>query len=602
MLKLLARCLRMTLLLPALVLAADQPKTMDGPSSDPSFLGYVPDEFIVVLKPDAGEFGARSASGTRVHVGNPGLDGLADRFAVSGIRRQFPGVESDTRSSGGDLAAYHKVRIGSGMLEEAMAAYRNHPWVERVEPIGIHAMYAMPNDPDFATLQWYQSQASDHDVDSPEAWDLETGDSTVIVAIIDSGTRYYHPDLGGALASWSNPGASRGNMWVNQAELSGAAGVDDDGNGYVDDWIGYDFVDGAGHCWPGEDCGTKDNDPRDFNGHGTHTAGIVGMLTNDGYGMAGVAGGWGSGTPAVRGNGASIMALRAGYSYDYQGKEQGVVTMDAAAEALYYAARNGARIACCSWGSSNSGGLGAAVDYFIEQGGLTVVAAGNDGTQTADYLNGRGDCISVAATDESDNAASFTRYGTWVDICAPGQHIYATDHDHINPMANGWTARSGTSMAAPMAAATAALIWSHYGTWTAKLVRSRLYESADNIDASLAAPSLGRMGAGRVNAHTALSMGPTPAGSLPEEFGADQNYPNPFNPSTKIGFRLARAGQVELTVYNVLGQIVARLADTHYDAGEYELVWNASGMASGVYFYRLRAGDETAVRSMMLLK
>jgi len=233
----------------------------------------------------------------------------------------------------------------------------------------------------------------------------------------------------------------------------------------------------------------------------------MGMMTNDGYGMAGVAGGWGNGSQAVTGNGVKIMPLRMGYSYNYGGTEYGVVLMDAAASAFYYAADNGARIASCSWGSSNSGGIGAAVDYFIASGGIVFVAAGNDGSQTADYLNGRGDCVSVAATDENDNAASFTTYGTWVDISAPGNNIYSTFHDHTDPNTNYWASMSGTSMATPMAAAVGGLIWSHNTSWTASQVKSQLYSSADNIDAYLSSTYIGKMGAGRINAYNAVNTG-----------------------------------------------------------------------------------------------
>ncbi len=391
-----------------------------------------------------------------------------------------------------------------------MEAYRNHPMVERVEPIGIHAMYATPND-FYYSYQWHLNQASDHDIDAPEAWDIEAGSDATVVAILDSGTRYYHPDLGGVNGSPSNPGASRGNMWINNAELNGSAGEDDDGNGYVDDWIGYDFIDGVSNCWSGEDCNDKDNDPRDFNGHGTHTSGIFGMMTNDDYGMCGVAGGWGNGTQTEYGNGVKIMALRMGYSYNYFGQEYGVVMMDAAAEAFYYAADNGAKIASCSWGSSNSGGIGAAATYFLNSGGIICVAAGNDGAEVSpDYLNGRGDCISVAATDENDNGASFTTYGTWVDICAPGNNIYSTYHDHADPNINYWAAMSGTSMSTPMTAGVAGLIWSKNPTWTASQVEDKLYSSADDIDAYLSSKYIGKMGAGRINAYNAVYSGGTP--------------------------------------------------------------------------------------------
>ncbi|MBU0982367.1 MAG: PKD domain-containing protein [candidate division Zixibacteria bacterium] len=485
---------------------ADGIKQVDQPKDFPQFLGYVPDRLIVVMKPEAGKLVARMSASATAHIGNPEFDKISDQFAVSSIRQQFSG--SDVKAP--ELASFYKIDFASGTLDEAMEAYRNNPLVERVEPIGIHAMYATPNDGYFQ-YQWHLSQTNDHDIDAPEGWNIQTGSTSTIVAILDSGTRYYHPDLGGVNATVSNPGASRGNMWINNAELNGSSGVDDDGNGYVDDWIGYDFIDGVSNCWTGEDCTTKDNDPRDFNGHGTHTAGIFGMITNDGYGMAGVAGGWGSGSQAEYGNGVKIMPCRMGYSYNYLGQEYGVVMMDAAAEAFYYAANNGAKIASCSWGSSNTGGIGTAATYFINSGGIIFVAAGNDGSQTADYLNGRGDCVSVAATDQNDAAASFTTYGTWVDISAPGVGIYSTYHDHTDAATTYWAALDGTSMATPMVAGVGALIWSQNPSWTAAQVKTQLYSSADNIDAYLSSTYIGKMGAGRINAYNAVNTGPPPA-------------------------------------------------------------------------------------------
>ncbi len=491
--------------------SADQIKQIDRPQQIPSFLGYVPDRFIVVMKPGVGNLKMTISANNVVHIGDAEFDKISDRFAVSGLKRQFPGAEKSLLANGAELARYHKIRIETGTLEDAMEAYRNNPMVEKVEPIGIHTMYATPND-FYYSYQWHLNQTSDHDIDAPEAWDIEAGSTSTIVAILDSGTRYYHPDLGGANASVSNPGASRGNMWINTAELNGSSGVDDDGNGYVDDWIGYDFIQSTTSCWSGEDCSGQDNDPRDFNGHGTHTSGIFGMMTNDNYGMCGVAGGWGNGTQTEYGNGVKIMPLRMGYSYNYLGQEYGVVLMDAAAEAFYYAADNGAKIASCSWGSSNSGGIGAAATYFLNSGGIICVAAGNDGAETSpDYLNGRGDCISVAATNESDNGASFTTYGTWVDICAPGNNIYSTYHDHTDPNTTYWAAMSGTSMATPMVAGVCALIWSHNPSWTATQVKNQLYSSADNIDAYLSSKYIGKMGAGRINAYNAVNTGPPPA-------------------------------------------------------------------------------------------
>jgi len=195
-----------------------------------------------------------------------------------------------------------------------------------------------------------------------------------------------------------------------------------------------------------------------------------------------------------------------GYSYNFLGQEIGVAMMDAAAEAFYYAADNGAKIASCSWGSSNSGGIGAAATYFLNSGGIICVAAGNGSNEESpDYLNGRGDCISVAATDENDNGASFTTYGTWVDICAPGNTIWSTYHDHDDPPTNYWASMGGTSMATPMVAGVVALIWSQNPTWIASQVENQLYSSADNIDAYLSSQYIGKMGAGRINAYDAVT-------------------------------------------------------------------------------------------------
>lgn len=481
------------------------------PTGVPSFLGYVQDEFIVVMKPEVGKLKMSMAANGVAMIGNAEFDAVSQKYATSRIKQQFIGTDPSVGSPTAELAKYHKIKFEHGSLMDAMDEYRALPNVERVEPIGIHALYATPNDTYFDPYQWYHNQTNDDDIDSPEAWNIQTGNDNITLAILDSGVRYYHGDLGGVNASPTNPTGARGNMWTNTAEINGTHGVDDDGNGYVDDWIGYDFVATTTNCWDGEDCGTPDNDPRDFNGHGTHCSGIVGMLTNDGFGMAGVAGGWGNGSRAEYGNGVNVMACRIGYSYRYLNQEVGVVLMDAAAEAFYYAANNGARVASCSWGSSNSGGIAAAADYFIANGGLIFTAAGNDGTQTPSYLASREDVISVAATDQNDAAASFTTYGTWVDISAPGVGIYSTYHDHTDPNVDYWASMDGTSMACPMAAAVSAMIWSQNPTWTSAQVESQLYASAENIDAELTSTYIGKMGAGRINLYSAVNTGPPPA-------------------------------------------------------------------------------------------
>ncbi|MBD3334918.1 MAG: PKD domain-containing protein, partial [Candidatus Eisenbacteria bacterium] len=472
----------------------------------PNEPAWVGDTFIAVLSHAAGTPAAVDYTRGQ-SSGVAELDRLAAETGVSQMRPQFPGAAQRAIEP---LARHYKIHLREGRLEAAMEAYAGHPLVARVEPIGIHPVLATPND-GFYGDQWHLDQSSDHDMDAPEAWNVETGQPAVVVAMLDTGVRYYHKDLGGVNASASNPGAARGNMWLNDAELGGASGVDDDGNGYVDDWVGYDFVDGASNCWSGEDCSTKDNDPRDFNGHGTHCAGNISAINNNGYATCAPSGGWGNGSLEELGNGVRTMACRVGWSGSYFGQEVGYVRMDFCAEAFYYAADMGARIASCSWGSSNSGGIADAVSYFTGMGGLVYKAAGNDGGQSADYLCGRSDVISVAATDQNDCKASFSTYGTWVDIAAPGVDVMSLYHDHGDPGSDYVATMSGTSMATPLAAATAALVWSQNPTWSASQVEQRIYDTADAIDGlSCNSAYIGKLGAGRVNAFRAVDTGTPP--------------------------------------------------------------------------------------------
>lgn len=477
----------------------------------PDFVGYVPDEFVVKFKPEVGKVSQTQTALGFVAIGNAAIDALSRQYEVAQMREQFPGATPiAVRGEILDLSRYHVIKFESGhKLEDVMAEFRNNPMVESVEPIGIHALYATPNDGFYDPEQWHLNQASnDKDIDAPEAWDIESGDPGVIVAVMDSGVRYYHKDLGGSAASSTTPTAADGNMWINLAEKNGTAGVDDDGNGYVDDWVGYDFVTGLTGCWTGEDCATADNDPRDFNGHGTHCAGNVGAINNNGYASCAAAGGWGNGTLQPTGNGVKVMALRIGYSASYLGQEAGYVRMDFAASAFYYAANKGAKIASCSWGASNSGGIDAAITYFLNAGGMIFKAAGNANNQTSDYMTARTDIIAVAATDQNDCRASFSSYGTWVEISAPGVAILSSYHDHADA-ANDYVATlDGTSMATPIAASVAALIWSKNPTWTATQVRDQLYATVDPIDGlSCNSSYVGKLGVGRVNAYNAVNTG-----------------------------------------------------------------------------------------------
>ena len=373
-------------------------------------------------------------------------------------------------------------------LQSLINELEHTPGVARVEPVGVHPVDFYPNDY-FFTLQWGLNQVRDHDVNAPEAWDVERGDSSIVVAIVDTGVDWQHPDLGG-VAPYTG-----GSIWTNWAEFYGPLGVDDDHNGFIDDIRGWDFVTGVSG-YPGEDAETEDNDPSDFFGHGTHVAGIVGAITNNGTGVASLA------------NRCKIMPVRAGWAYpDFSG----VVVMDFCARAILYAARNGAKVINCSWSNDSSGGLDVAVDSAIARGAIVVVSAGNDNTfvQTANYLSTRGDCFVVAAIDSNDVKEPHSNYGSWIDFSAPGVGIASTYYN-FNPdpehPAHWYAYYTGTSMAAPFVSALSGLMLSKNPLLKRSEVKSIISSTCVPIDA--ANPGFaGKLGAGRINAYAALSLG-----------------------------------------------------------------------------------------------
>jgi subtilisin family serine protease len=192
--------------------------------------------------------------------------------------------------------------------------------VDHVEPVGLHAVDSTPNDTYFAygtsTFPYDQWHYWDQwGIDADQAWNIETGKPSVLVGIIDTGVKYRHTDLGGTDPPGPNDNVTNGNIWVNPNEIPGN-GIDDDGDGLVDDVIGYDFLAAtpvvAGYTCADNDCGGLDNDPNDGNGHGTHVAGTVAAITNNARAVAGIAGGFSDGTTAGAGNGCKLVPCRIG--------------------------------------------------------------------------------------------------------------------------------------------------------------------------------------------------------------------------------------------------------------------------------------------------
>jgi len=353
-------------------------------------------------------------------------------------------------------------------IEEVVAAYNNDPDIEYAELNYIVSTNLTPNDPLYP-IQWPLNNTGqmypwsgwynrppgtpDADIDAPQAWDIYTGSSEIVVAVIDSGVDYTHRDIDD-------------NMWLNPGEIPGN-GIDDDGNGYVDDIYGYDFR-------------NDDSDPKDDGGHGTHCAGIIAAEGNNNLDITGVC--WN----------AKIMALK------FLSSSGSGSTTDAV-EAFYYAVENGADVTSSSWGGGNyTVTMAEAIDYAHSKGVVMVASAGNDNSTDPYYPAYFDHMFSVAATDSRDRKASFSNYGDWVEIAAPGVDILSLRADGTSrgkPYDNYTTILSGASMACPHVAGTCALLLSIFPETQVDELEQFLTETADPITPGICAS--GRLNAGR---------------------------------------------------------------------------------------------------------
>ncbi|UCE01579.1 MAG: S8 family serine peptidase [Candidatus Latescibacterota bacterium] len=445
----------------------------------------VPGRLVIQLheRIDTERFQQQADGSTRTFLVE--LEALHARFAAERFVPHFP--HAPQRRKSGQVPALSRFYIlefaPEHDLESVRAAYEALDAVEIAAFDWVAPLHLETND---FTSQWHLESTSGRDAHVTGGWNHSIGDTNVVLAILDSGVDWMHPDLGGA-----GPAFTNGNIAINWEELHGEPGVDDDANGRVDDVRGWDFVSSflGSLPAPGEDATVADNDPMDFNGHGTHVAGIAGAITNNGIGVAGV------------GYNCKILPLRIGGSASVDGGEQGVVWMSFAASAIAYATQQGATAINCSWGSAWTPALQAAVDQAIADGVVVVVSSGNDNSQNPSYLSSRGDCFDVAASSSADVKAGFSNYGDWIDITAPGVGIFSTFFDHALAGEARHTYRSlqGTSMAAPVVTGLVGLVKSRWPSVQGAVIHQLIQNGATDIDA-LNPAFAGFLGAGRVNA------------------------------------------------------------------------------------------------------
>lgn len=502
-------------------------------------------EIIVKMKAGAADETITRAGG--VTSGNTQIDRVLMTVGSVGFERLFPSCgrfEARTRKEGLDrwfIAKYDEtvpakevaemlsgcdgVEVIEYSIPTAVSAYSKATAAENEEPVTTRAYSSARNTPfpfnesvRSQRMQWHYNNTGNvyanstvvgADADVYAAWQLCTGNPDVIVAVVDQGVKYDHEDLAA-------------NMWVNKGEIPDN-GIDDDGNGYIDDVYGFNFTDNNGKLTFSAE-----------NMHGTHVAGTIAAVNNNGVGVNGIAGGSGNG------DGVRIMSCET-LGASESGNSGG--GLGAQVRAIKYAADNGAVICQNSWGYTagalskndwtrgNYSALADAIHYFIKYagldengeqegpmaGGIVIFAAGNDATNELCYPASDEAVVSVSATSWLGTPSYFTNYGKWVSLSAPGGDlslnstyggVYSTSV--AGDGGSAYEGINGTSMACPHVSGACALAVSwYYGAekkkgLTNEMLKEALLSSVTPVDPFCDAPYFGNMGAGSLDTYQLL--------------------------------------------------------------------------------------------------
>lgn len=393
-------------------------------------------------------------NGNRLNIYS--LQKVFEALEVSAVSQKFPRHQKPSREYDGygrnlvDLSLIYSIEFKSDIaIDKAINALLATGCLTYAEPVYIAKAAYNPND------QASQQSAYFNKIKLPEAWDIQKGDPSIVIGIIDTGTEVNHPDL-------------KGNMYVNPGEIAGN-GIDDDNNGYIDDVSGWDF-------------GSGDNNPQwQGNDHGSHVTGIASAQTDNGIGIAGV----GFKCKHVVAKGAnSSGSLLAVY------------------DGIPYLADLGVKVINCSWGvTAESAYNEDLVNYAVINKDVVVVAAsGNEGLETKRWPAAYDNVMAVGATISSnDYRGSWSNYGYHIDVMAPGSSIYSTQ-------ASSYGTQSGTSSASPMVAGLAALVRAQFPSYNALQTVAQIRSTCDNIyTIGFNSSYVDKLGKGRINAYRALT-------------------------------------------------------------------------------------------------
>jgi subtilisin family serine protease len=548
------------------------------PSRTPRSLSFTPHEVVVIVTKGllARDTGAVPRSS------NARLESALRKFGLEQARIVGPAARPGSKPSRPEVWLLSSARPGFDPVGAARAL-QSTGGVRAACPNYRFGLFNTPDDL-YLIYQWYVDDSGYADIGLPFAWDVETGDPSVVIAIVDTGVDTGHPDLSGKI--WHNPGEIAGN------------GFDDDGNGLIDDFQGWDF--GTGDKDPNPER-TSDASGIDVGFHGTFCAGIAAAATNNGDGIAGA--GWN----------CRIMPLKVSHP------DSGI-TAEAIAGAFEYAADQGASVISMSFGGPGDPGVPEffqeLVDLATQSGALCVAAAGNDGDSVRTYPAACENVLAVAATDFDNARADFSNWGEWVDVAAPGSLMWSTisrnyqvtvldsllyvflfNWDTVNPYMYG----NGTSFACPLTAGVCGLVRSRYPYLTPELAARHVIATGDEV-------AFDNPIGPKVNAFRAVNLVPTAVAVAPRAPNVGvRAAPNPIVGSGSIRFELVAAGRVRLSLYDAAGRRVRELADGRYAAGPHALPWDGrndrgSPLAAGVYFARLETPGAVVTSKVVLLE
>jgi hypothetical protein len=416
-------------------------------SGDLTGAKWVPGRLLVNFKETTGPLYDVDGKNTIVKIGVPSVDFLLSRYQVTSMLRVVDDATLSMLKLPPDLFRYMILMCPENTdVPKMMEDFDADPNVESAFPDILYDMLdRTPNDP------YWSGQWDKRLMNTPLVWQYTTGSDSMIMVAIDGGTWWKHQDLYDNL--WVNPGediTENGLAYTDTTypgDQEDIDGTDNDVDGKIDDFLGWDFVRSISGCAQGEDCDSQmDNNTISLSDHGTHVIGLMAARGNNEIGVAGQ--NWH----------AKIISCRAGY-LNNQG--DGLIVSSAAVAAMTWAVGKGARVLNMSYGSSASNPTEAStITTLYNQGVIFVGAAGNNGNTVRNYPGAGANVVCVGSVDEGNYVSDFSNRGTWVDVFAPGGNVLSLT------LEDGYINLSGTSMASPNTAGMFALLWTLFPEYT----------------------------------------------------------------------------------------------------------------------------------------